>query len=88
MTNTGGYGGSSVGLARVENVIVQIIDACPANNAYNFCITAVPANERCGDASTNSLEIDTSAYQKLTGTVWNTIRISLSLFLYHSLSNI
>lgn len=64
-----------------------MIDACPANNAYNFCKTAVPTNERCGDASTNGLDIDMSAYQKLTGTVWNTVRISLYLFLYNSFSN-
>ena len=46
---------------------VQIIDSCPAESAYNFCKTDVPAAERCGSSSTNSLDIDQSAYQALTG---------------------
>ena len=59
-------GGSSVGGAG-NSVIVQIIDACPASSAYNFCKTDVPANQRCGAAGVNQLDIDQSAYQALTG---------------------
>jgi len=64
--NTGGYGGASIG--GVGNcIIVDIIDSCPSESAYNFCKTDVPAAERCGSSSTNSLDIDQSAYLALTG---------------------
>lgn len=43
---------------------MQIIDACPASNAFNFCKTEVPADERCSDRNANSLDIDISAYKK------------------------
>lgn len=76
VTNAGGYGGSSVDRAGSGTVTVQIIDACPASSAFNFCKTEVPANERCGDGSTNSLDIDISAYQQLTGKQWKSVRIS------------
>ena len=65
--NAGGYGGAGVG--GVGNcIIVDIIDACPAESAYNFCKTDVPAPERCGSSSTDSFDIDQSAYVALTGT--------------------
>lgn len=67
--NQGGYDGASVG--GIGNCItVNIIDVCPAESAQNFCKTEVPAAERCGDGSTNSLDIDESAYQALTGTAF------------------
>jgi hypothetical protein len=67
--NEGGYDGASVG--GVGNCItVDIIDVCPSESAYNFCKTDVPADERCGSSSTNSLDIDVSAYEALTGTAW------------------
>jgi hypothetical protein len=65
--NAGGYGGASVG--GVGNcVIANVIDACPSESAYNFCKTDVPAAERCGSSSTNSFDLDESAYYALTGT--------------------
>ncbi|KAJ5625740.1 hypothetical protein N7510_002049 [Penicillium lagena] len=68
--NTGGYGGASVG--GVGNcVTVNVIDSCPSESAYNFCKTDVPADERCGSSSTNSIDIDVSAYTALTGTGWS-----------------
>jgi hypothetical protein len=36
-------------------IIVDIIDACPSESAYNYCKTDVPANERCGASGTNQL---------------------------------
>lgn len=67
VTNQGGIGGGSVG-GIGNQIIVQIIDACPSVNAENFCKTDVPANQRCSDPGTNALDIDESAYQALTGT--------------------
>jgi hypothetical protein len=66
VTNEGGFDGASIG--GVGNTItVQIIDSCPSTSAFNFCKTEVPAEERCGSSSTNSLDIDQSAYVALTG---------------------
>ena len=48
------------------SVIVEIVDACPAGNAQNYCKTRVPADERCGSNRTNSLDIDVRAYKNLT----------------------
>ncbi|MCJ1426320.1 hypothetical protein MMC29_004223 [Sticta canariensis] len=55
-------------------IVVQIIDSCPAGHAQNYCKAfnadpskIVPSKERCGDASTNYLDIDYNAYSKLTG---------------------
>lgn len=45
---------------------------CPSESAFNFCKTDVPAPERCGSSSTNSFDIDQSAYLALTGTSWTT----------------
>jgi len=65
--NEGSYGGASVG--GVGNCItVNIIDVCPSESAFNYCKTNVPAPERCESSSTNSLDIDQSAYVALTGT--------------------
>ena len=72
VTNQGGFGGASVGGVG-NSVVVQIIDSCPAESAYNFCKTDVPAQERCGDSGTNSLDIDQSAYQALTGTAFGSV---------------
>ncbi|KAL8642201.1 MAG: hypothetical protein Q9228_001077 [Teloschistes exilis] len=56
-----------------KKVTVQIIDACPALTAWNYCkaiVTpgkdAVPANQRCGDPNTNQVDIDEAAYPALT----------------------
>ena len=65
VTNKGGIGGSVGGVG--NQVTVQIIDACPASSAYNYCKTGMPANQRCGDPGTNQLDIDQTAYMALTG---------------------
>ena len=65
VTNNGGIGGSIGGVG--NQITVQIIDACPASSAYNYCKTNMPANQRCSDAGTNQLDIDQSAYMALTG---------------------
>lgn len=69
VTNQGGYGGAYVGGVG-KSIVVQIIDSCPSVSAWNYCKTDVSANERCGDGSTNSLDIDQNAYQALTGTAF------------------
>ena len=46
---------------------VQIIDSCPATSAFNYCKTNIPANQRCGDGTTDQLDIDQAAYLGLTG---------------------
>lgn len=59
--------------------MVQIIDACPASSAFNFCNTEVPPNERCGDSSVNSLDIDITTYQTITGTPFRSVRLLYTL---------
>lgn len=56
-------------------ITVQIIDSCPARN---YCKALgpnpEPAQERCGDGSTNYLDIDYHAYEHLTGgTLWGSV---------------
>lgn len=63
--NIGPYGSSSNDVI-YGSVIVEIVDACPAGNAQNYCKTEVPLDERCGSNQTNSLDIDVSAYKELT----------------------
>jgi len=65
VTNQGGYGGAGIGGVG-NSVVVQIVDSCPASHADNYCKTNVPGDERCAPG-TNSLDIDQSAYQALTG---------------------
>ena len=48
-------------------VVVHIIDACAASDPQNFCKVSVPANQKCQDPGTNSLDIDQAAYKQLTG---------------------
>ncbi|KAL8684712.1 MAG: hypothetical protein Q9224_006173, partial [Gallowayella concinna] len=50
-----------------------IIDACPANTAFNYCkafatngMDIVEPRDRCGDPGTNNLDLDESAYSKLS----------------------
>jgi hypothetical protein len=69
--------GASVGGVG-NSVIVDIIDVCPSVSAYNYCKTDVPADERCGSSSSNSLDIDISAYQALTGSSWSSVSHSIS----------
>lgn len=85
--NIGLYGSSSNDRI-YGSVIVEIVDACPAGSAQNYCKTDVPADERCGSNQTNSLDIDVSAYQNLTagmngGVVWDTsqpnLRVNITL---------
>lgn len=73
VTNDGGIGGTVGGIGK--SIIVQIIDACPAASAYNFCKTDMPLNQRCGDSGTNQLDIDVSAYMTLTGQAYGGVSI-------------
>ena len=74
VTNQGGVGGSPIG--GIGNTItVQIIDACPATHAQNFCKTNIDPKQRCGDPGVNQLDIDTSAYQALTGAPFGSVRL-------------
>ena len=79
VTNNGGFGGASIG-GQGNQVIVQIIDSCPSVSAFNYCKTSVPVEERCGSSSTNSLDIDQSAYQALTGQAFENVSCSLRKF--------
>ena len=74
----GPYG--SVSSSPGASIVVQIIDSCPSTSAFNYCKTGVPANERCGDGSKNSLDIDINAYTALTGAPWN-VRVPSSVTL-------
>ena len=65
VTHTGSIGSSIGGVG--NTITVQIIDVCPSTSAQNFCKTDMPANQRCGDPTTNQLDIDSSAYMALTG---------------------
>lgn len=66
VTNEGGHGGDASGVGK--SIVVQIIDACPATNAWNFCKTDNPdPAQKCMDPGTNSLDIELEAYTELTG---------------------
>lgn len=66
VTNQGGFDGGSIrGVG--QSVIVQIVDSCPSQNAWNYCKTNVPAEQRCESSSINALDIDQGAYMALTG---------------------
>ena len=65
VTHTGSVGSAVGGVG--NTITVQIIDVCPSTSAQNFCKTDMPANQRCGDPTTNQLDIDSSAYMALTG---------------------
>lgn len=75
VTNNGGIGATIGGMGNF--VIVQIIDSCPAVSPSNYCKTDMPLNQRCGDASTNQLDIDQSAYMALTGQLFGSVRAML-----------
>ena len=64
--NLGLYGSTTSNNTIHGSVIVEIVDACPAGNAFNYCKTDVPPQERCGSNQTNSLDIDVSGYRELT----------------------
>ncbi|KAL9104670.1 MAG: hypothetical protein Q9163_000413 [Psora crenata] len=71
VTNQGGMNGSPSGKGNM--VIVQIIDACPATHAQNYCKTEIPENQRCRASGVNALDIDNAAYQSLTGAPFGSI---------------
>ncbi|KAL8940701.1 MAG: hypothetical protein Q9216_002688, partial [Gyalolechia sp. 2 TL-2023] len=53
--------------ANMKKILVQIIDACPADTAWNYCkAPAVEASQRCADPNTNQVDIDESAYPFLS----------------------
>lgn len=71
--NIGKFGSKS-STPKGTPIVVQIIDSCPAGHASNYCkaynadpLKVVPSRERCGDGSTNYLDIDYKAYLTLTG---------------------
>ncbi|MCJ1288419.1 hypothetical protein MMC26_007776 [Xylographa opegraphella] len=75
VTSMGPYGsGATAPDPGARSIIVQIIDSCPSTNAWNYCKTQVPSDERCGSAGTNSLDIDLGAYVALTGLAWDVSR--------------
>ena len=49
------------------SVIVQIIDACPAYSAENYCKIGIAPEGRCGAIGKDALDIDFAAYPALTG---------------------
>ena len=53
------------------SIVVQIIDACPAGSALNYCKTDINLDERCGQG--NSLDIDFSGYLGLTGRAYDPV---------------
>lgn len=66
VTNQGGRGGAASGVGKT--ITIQIIDACPATNAWNFCKTdTLDLAQKCMDPGTNSLDIEQNAYTELTG---------------------
>ena len=78
--NIGPYGSSSNVDQIYGTVIVEIVDACPAGNAQNYCKTKVAADQRCGSNRTNSLDVDVGAYKNLTlgmngGVEWNAVSL-------------
>lgn len=76
VTNQGGIGGEASGVG--QSIIVQIIDACPATNAWNFCKTDEPdTRQKCMDPGTNSLDIEENAYTGLTGQAYASVSASL-----------
>lgn len=76
VTNQGGVDGGSIGGVG-QSVIVQIIDSCPSQNAYNYCKTDVPAEQRCESSSLNAMDIDQAAYQALTGQPFGSVSAPL-----------
>ncbi|KAL9597600.1 MAG: hypothetical protein Q9219_005039 [cf. Caloplaca sp. 3 TL-2023] len=53
--------------ANQKKITVQIIDACPANTAWNYCkAPGVDPDQRCADPDTNQVDIDESAYPALS----------------------
>ena len=79
--NIGPYGGNFPENMIGGNVTVEIIDACPATNAFNYCKSTIPIAERCGDPNTNSIDIDETAYQALTGIIWDSVSFKPFTFL-------
>lgn len=73
--NKGGLGGEASGVG--QSITVQIIDACPAENAYNFCKTSIDAKQKCMDPGTNSLDIDQNAYTALTGRSYASVCLAI-----------
>ncbi|KAL8953757.1 MAG: hypothetical protein Q9222_000439 [Ikaeria aurantiellina] len=65
----GGISGDISGVGK--SIVVQIIDACPAENAWNYCKTDQPdKRQKCMDRNTNSLDIEVNSYTELTGVAY------------------
>ena len=78
VTNVGGIGGGRAG-GTGKSIVVEIVDACPATNAANYCKTDIPADQRCEAGGTDMLDIDQSAYQALTGRPFGGVSLTDSL---------
>jgi len=80
VSNFGAYP-TDTGAQIGKTIVVQIVDACPAGSALNYCKVKenppIPADERCGAG--NSLDIDYSAYKDLTGTDYTSVSVSFHL---------
>ncbi|MCJ1337192.1 hypothetical protein MMC09_002474 [Bachmanniomyces sp. S44760] len=50
-----------------KSIMAQIIDACPATSAYNYCKSSIDPAQRCSSSTQNNIDIDRSAYAALTG---------------------
>ncbi len=79
VTNNGGIGSTIGGVG--NSIIVQIIDSCPSVSPINYCKTNMPLNQRCGDANTNQLDIDQSAYMPLTGQAFGSVSAQPSRYM-------
>ena len=75
VTNMGGYGGGQIGGVG-NSVTVQIVDSCPSTNAWNYCKTEIPDDQRCESSGTNQLDIDQAAYQVLTGQPFGSVGLA------------
>ncbi|CAF9909628.1 MAG: hypothetical protein HETSPECPRED_009480 [Heterodermia speciosa] len=66
--NMGDIASSPLSTPTGNSITVQIIDACPAGSAWNYCKPAsIDARTRCGSYGTNELDIDEGAYAQLAG---------------------
>lgn len=79
VTNQGGMDGGSVGGVG-NTVMIQIIDSCPSQNAFNYCKTDIAENQRCEAMGVNALDIDQAAYQSLTGQPFGSVSTVRDLY--------
>ena len=86
VTNQGGIPVNQAVGGIGNSVIVEIIDACPQSNPQNYCKTDMAANQRCEDPNTNQLDIDSSAYEVLTGQAFGNVSVGFRMAERHVLT--